>query len=120
MSSNGFYGWRLLGAFWVVAVINLAFPAYGASVLNAAMATELGMDRQTLGTVVAIYLAMSGLPGPAVGWSVANYGVRKTLLIGSGLIIAGALLMATVVSTGPGAIVRAAAGGPWGHRASGA
>ena len=105
MSSNGFYGWRLLGAFWVVAVINLAFPAYGASVLNAAMATELGMDRQTLGTVVAIYLAMSGLPGPAVGWSVAHYGVRKTLLIGSALIIAGALLMATVVSTGPGAIV---------------
>ena len=105
MSSKGFYGWHLLGAFWIVAFINLAFPAYGASVLNAAMATELGMDRQTLGTVVAIYLAMSGLPGPAVGWSVAHYGVRTTLLIGSALIIAGSLLMATVVTTGPGAIV---------------
>lgn len=105
MSSTGFYGWRLLGAFWIVAFINLAFPAYGASVLNAAMATELGLDRQTLGTVVAIYLAMSGLPGPAVGWSVARYGVRTTLLIGSALIISGSLLMGTVVTTGPGAII---------------
>ena len=58
-----FYGWRLLGAFWVIAVINLAFPAYGSAVLNAAMAAELGFDRQALGTMVAVYLAMSGLPG---------------------------------------------------------
>ena len=62
-----FYGWKLLGAFWVIAVINLAFPAYGSAVLNAAMAAELGFDRQALGTMVAVYLAMSGLPGPLVG-----------------------------------------------------
>lgn len=105
MSSTGFYGWRLLGAFWTIAFINLAFPAYGASVLNAAMATELGLDRQTLGTVVAIYLAMSGLPGPAVGWSVARHGVRTTLLIGSALVITGSLFMALFVANGPGAII---------------
>ncbi len=66
MAARAFYGWRLLAAFWLIAVINLAFPAYGSAVLNAAMAAELGFDRQSLGTMVAVYLAMSGLPGPLV------------------------------------------------------
>jgi len=93
-----FYGWKLLGIFWLITVINLAFPAYGSAVLNAAMAIELGFDRQTLGTMVAVYLAMSGLPGPLVAFSVNRIGVRRTLVIGSGFVIAGALLLATVVS----------------------
>jgi len=94
-----FYGWRLLGAFWIIAVINLAFPAYGSAVLNAAMATELGFDRQALGTMVAVYLAMSGLPGPLVAASVNRIGVRWTLVIGSAFLIAGSVMLATVVDT---------------------
>jgi MFS family permease len=92
-----FYGWRLLGAFWLIAVINLAFPAYGSAVLNAAMASDLGFDRQALGTMVAVYLAMSGLPGPLVAASVNRVGVRWTLVIGSGFVIAGSVMLATVV-----------------------
>lgn len=94
-----FYGWRLLGAFWLIAVINLAFPAYGSAVLNAAMATELGFDRQALGTMVAVYLAMSGLPGPLVAASVNRVGVRWTLMLGSVFLIAGAVILATVANT---------------------
>jgi MFS family permease len=100
-----FYGWKLLGAFWLIACFNLAFPAYGSSVLNAAMASSLGFDRQTLGTMVAIYLAMSGLPGPLVAFGVNRIGVRWTLVIGSGLIVIGAVMLATVVSTGTLAII---------------
>jgi MFS family permease len=94
-----FYGWKLLGAFWVIAVINLAFPAYGSAVLNAAMAAELGFDRQALGTMVAVYLAMSGLPGPLVAASVNRVGVRWTLVIGSGFVIAGSVMLATIVDS---------------------
>jgi MFS family permease len=94
-----FYGWRLLGAFWVIAVINLAFPAYGSAVLNAAMAAELRFDRQALGTMVAIYLAMSGLPGPLVAASVNRIGVRRTLVVGSAFLVVGSVLLATVVDT---------------------
>ena len=94
-----FYGWRLLGAFWIIAVINLAFPAYGSAVLNAAMATELGFDRQALGTMVAVYLAMSGLPGPLVAVSVNRVGVRWTLVIGSAFLVAGSVMLATFADT---------------------
>ena len=97
MAAQGFYGWRLLGAFWLIAVINLAFPAYGSAVLNAAMAADLGFDRQALGTMVAVYLAMSGLPGPLVAASVNRVGVRWTLVIGSGFLIAGSVMLATIV-----------------------
>ena len=97
MAAQVFYGWRLLGAFWIIAVINLAFPAYGSAVLNAAMATELGFDRQALGTMVAVYLAMSGLPGPLVAASVNRIGVRWTLVIGSVFVIAGSVMLATIV-----------------------
>ena len=100
-----FYGWKLLGAFWVIAVFNLAFPAYGSAVLNAAMAAELGFDRQALGTMFAVYLAMSGLPGPLVAASVNRVGVRWTLVIGSLLVIAGAVMLATIVDTVPFAIL---------------
>jgi MFS family permease len=100
-----FYGWKLLSAFWVIAVINLAFPAYGSAVLNAAMAAELGFDRQALGTMVAVYLAMSGLPGPLVAASVNRIGVRWTLVIGSGFVIAGSVMLATIVDSVALAIV---------------
>ena len=47
--------------------------------------------------MVAVYLAMSGLPGPLVAASVNRIGVRWTLVIGSGFLIAGAVMLATIV-----------------------
>jgi len=98
LAAEPFYGWKLLAAFWVIVVLNLAFPAYGSSALNAAMATDLGLNRQSLGTIVAVYLAMSGLPGPFVAMSVNRIGVRLTLAIGSLFTIAGAVMLATIVN----------------------
>ncbi|HZF25727.1 MAG TPA: MFS transporter [Steroidobacteraceae bacterium] len=95
-----FYGWKLLGVFWLMVFLNLGFPVYGSAVINAAMAGALHLDRQTLGLVFSVYMIMSGLPGPLVAVSVNRLGVRWTLIIGSGLVIAGAVLMATVVTTG--------------------
>lgn len=100
MPTNAFYGWKLLGVLWTVMFINLAFPAYGSSVLNAAMAADLGLDRRTLGLLFSGYMVMSGLPGPVVAMSVNRLGVRVTLVIGSSILVLGALLMALVVSNG--------------------
>lgn len=105
MSQRGFYGWTLLGALWAVMFMNLGFPAYGPAVINAAMARTLGLPRETLGNLFAAYMIMSGLPGPLVAMSVNRFGVRRTLVAGSGLIIAGALLMATVVADGVGGML---------------
>lgn len=105
MSKPAFYGWKLLAAFWVILFINLAFPAYGSSVINAVMVNDLGLDRRTLGLMVSIYMLMTGLPGPLVAMYVNRFGVRATLVTGGAILMAGALGMATFVDTGVEAVI---------------
>jgi MFS family permease len=105
MPKYNFYGWTMLATLWGIVFLNLGFPAYGPAVINAAMARAEGLNRETLGNMFAVYMIMSGLPGPLVAWSINRLGVRKTLLLGSCFTIAGSLLMATVVTTGPGAML---------------
>lgn len=105
LAVSAFYGWKLLGVFWAIMFINLAFPAYGASVLNAAMAADLGLDRRTLGLLFSGYMIMSGLPGPLVALSVNRLGVRVTLVIGSLTLVVGALLMGFAVHNGIAAML---------------
>jgi len=104
-TAQGFYGWTMLAALWGVMFLNLGFPAYGPAVINPAMAKAVGLQRETLGNMYSVYMIMSGLPGPLVAISVNRFGVRKTLLLGSSLIVMGALLMATVVTSGLGAML---------------
>jgi MFS family permease len=98
MHSSGFYGWKLLAVLWIVTFINLGFPAYGQTVINSLMALDLKFDRATLGLLFSAYIGMTGVAGPVSAWLVNRVGVRRTLLIGSALIVAGSTLMATVVS----------------------
>jgi MFS family permease len=95
-----FYGWVLLGVLWCVFAFNLGFPAYGGPVLNTAMATELALPRETLGLITTFYIIMSGLPGPLVAMAVNRFGVRRTLVAGSLMNVAGAAFMATVANSG--------------------
>jgi MFS family permease len=105
MPTHRFYGWTMLAALWSVVFLNLGFPAYGPAVINPAMAKALGLHRETLGNMFSVYMIMSGLPGPLVALSVNHFGVRKTLVLGSVLTIVGSLLMATVVTSGLGAML---------------
>ena len=103
MSKAVFYGWTLLGVLWLVFAFNLGFPAYGGPVINSAMAKELGFSRETLGLITTIYIIMSGLPGPVVAMAVNRFGVRRTLIAGSLMNVAGAAFMATVANSGAAA-----------------
>jgi MFS family permease len=105
MQKRSFYGWTMLAALWSVVFLNLGFPAYGPSVINAAMARAAGLNRETLGNMLSVYIIMSGLPGPLVAMSVNAFGVRKTLVLGSLFTITGSLLMATVVTGGVGGML---------------
>jgi MFS family permease len=105
VSKPVFYGWVLLGVLWCVFAFNLGFPAYGGPVLNTAMATELGLPRETLGLITTFYIIMSGLPGPVVAMAVNRFGVRRTLVTGSLMNVAGAAFMATVANSGVAAYV---------------
>jgi MFS family permease len=95
----------MLAALWSIMFLNLGFPAYGPAVINPAMAKAVGLNRETLGNMFSVYMIMSGLPGPLVALSINRFGVRKTLILGSMLTIAGALLMATVVTGGLGGML---------------
>jgi MFS family permease len=94
----GFYGWRLLLVLWLIMAFNLGFPAYGTFAINTVMSKTLGLSRETLSWVFSAYMVMSGLPGPLVAICINRLGSRRTLMIGSLLIIVGAVLMATCVS----------------------
>ena len=100
MQSSGFYGWKLLAVLWIITFINLGFPAYGQTVVNSLMALDLGFDRATLALLSSAYFAMTGIAGLVAAMLVNRLGVRRTLVVGSVLIIVGSAMMATVV-TGP-------------------
>ena len=98
MKKASFYGWKLLAAFWFIYLVNLGYPTYGSSVVNAYMATSLHLDRAMLGLAFSVYMLMVGLPGPVVAVIVNRIGVRWTLLIGSCSSMAGGLALALVRS----------------------
>jgi len=100
VSKPVFYGWTLLGALWFVFAFNLGFPAYGGPGLNTAMAAQYGFSRETLGLITSFYIIMSGLPGPVVAMAVNRFGVRRTLMAGGLLNVAGATFMASAASSG--------------------
>jgi MFS family permease len=105
MQKTAFYGWKLVGAFWLIYMVNLAFPTYGSSVINAYMATNLHMDRQMLGTAFSVYMLMVGLPGPLIALMVNKIGVKPTLVMGSLSVLVGSLAMSFLVHTGWQAVV---------------
>ena len=97
--SRGFYGWKLLAVLWVILVVNLAFPYYGAGLLGAYMASDLRLDRGTLGLCFAIFQWTTALPAPLVALCLNRKGVRFTLALGSGLLCLGSILMVFFVRT---------------------
>lgn len=105
MAQSNFYGWKMLAAMWAILFVNIAFPMYGAGVINTYMVDELQLDRTTLGSIFSLFVLMSGLPGPLVAAAVNRYGPRLTLIAGGAIVACGAVLMATVVSSGFQAIV---------------
>jgi MFS family permease len=100
MTNHCFYGWKLLFVFWIIVIINLAFPMYGSSVLNPVMMRDLNLDRRTLGLLFSLYTIMSGLPGPLVAVCVEKLGIRITLMLGCLFVASGSVLMAAFVTTG--------------------
>lgn len=95
-----FYGWKLLAALSAAVSVNLGVAYVGASVINAPMARELGLNRGTLGLGSAVFVLVLGLAAPLVARVTNSVGARLTLCVGSLLVAAGAFLLAFCVSQG--------------------
>ncbi|MDR3516630.1 MAG: MFS transporter [Azospirillaceae bacterium] len=88
---------QILTACSLIICINAAFPIYGASVVNTAMVSAMGLDRSLLGLFVAVNMVVTGLTAPLVGALVGRVGARIALIAGSTVMMLGALSMATLV-----------------------
>jgi len=97
--SGEFYGWRLISVLWLIYFINIGFVFYGSSVVNTFMVLEMGFDRKTLGGGFALFHYMSGLSAPLAAFIINRKGIRTVLTLGSLLLMTGAVLMATAVSS---------------------
>ncbi len=95
-----FYGWILVPVLGIIYLIDAGFPFIGASVMNTYMAESLHLGRGTLGLGFTVCGLLSGLISPIIGYSIGKKGIRFTMLLGCLLLIAGAFLMATVVTKG--------------------
>ena len=98
-----FYGWTLLAVVWLIMAFNLGVPAYSPSVINPEMGKSLAFTRDIIGLMMSLYIILSGLPGPLVALLVNRLGSRTTIVLGSLMIVAGAIGMATVVDSALGA-----------------
>lgn len=94
-----FYGWKILIVFWLLLAVNLGFTTYGASILNTAMAEAERFDAKGLGLAFSAFMLMLGLPAPLVAITLNRLGLRASIIIGTILIVAGAVAMATIVRT---------------------
>lgn len=90
----------MLGIAALISLINTGYPYYGASVLNAAMARDLGIERSVLGLGFTLMLLIQGLCGPAIAGAMRRLGIRTTIVAGSVLLACGAALMALWVDSG--------------------
>lgn len=102
---TGFYGWKLLFVFWLILAVNLAFPFYGASVINTYMAEDFGMDRQLLGLIFTVFMLTSGVSSPLAAVVINRIGVRYTMVAGSLLVLTSALCMALFAHSGTDAVM---------------
>lgn len=99
MASTKFYGWKLLGAYWLILFAVLGWPPYGSGIVNTWMAEQLGFDRTMLGVPYSVLMLVSGLPAPLVAMLVVRKGIRFTLIVGSLALLVASLFMALVANS---------------------
>jgi MFS family permease len=99
VTTRYYYGWRVLFALCFVICVNMAFPIYGASVMNTAMTVDMHWDRKSLGLLVAADMLTNGLAAPLAAIVVNRFGARLSLAVGSFLMLCSTVAMATVVSS---------------------
>jgi len=97
-ASQSFYGWKLVGALWVLYFLNMGFPLYGGAVINTYMLKQIAMPRSMFGLGFTLLNFFVGVPSMLIAASILKWGIRATFAIGSALILAGSLWMAFVAS----------------------
>lgn len=91
-----FYGWKLIGVFWLVVFINVALPMFGLSILSVYMSDQAGISRSATGSAYSAYTIMSGVPAPLAAFLIGRWGVKLTIVGGNILLALGAAALAVL------------------------
>lgn len=83
----------ILAASAFILCVNVAFPIFGASVVNTAMMTSMHADRSLLGLMVSINMIVTGITAPLIGAIVSKAGARLAMIVGCTLLVIGSLAM---------------------------
>lgn len=97
-NAQKFYGWKLVGVLWTLYLLNMGFPLYGGAVINSIMLKEIPMDRATYGLGFSLLNLFVGTSAILVGMSITKWGVRKTFVIGSSLLVIGTVWLSQVAT----------------------
>ena len=90
----------LAGVLWFTYLVNVGFGVYGASVINAYMADEMGMNKSTLGGGFTAFGICEGLASLVSAYLINRYGLRVAMALGSSILTGAAILMALLVQNG--------------------
>lgn len=93
-----FYGWKLVGALWCLYLLNMGFPLYGGAVINSYLIKDIPMDRATFGLGFSLLNLCIGLVAIVVGMTITKWGIRRTFMMGSGVLIIGTLWLSQVAT----------------------
>jgi MFS family permease len=95
---RAFYGWKLVAVLWLLDFLNMGFPLYGGAVINAYMLKQIAMERATYGLGFTLLNLFVGLPSTLVAAAILKWSLRTTFVIGSLMILVGALWMSFFAS----------------------
>jgi MFS family permease len=93
MPKPPFYGWKLVAVLWVLDFLNMGSALYCGAVINTYMLKQVPMDRSTYGLGFTLLNLFVGLPSTLVAAAILKWSLRTTFVLGSSLILLGALWM---------------------------
>jgi MFS family permease len=98
MRKAPFYGWKLVAVLWVLDFLNMGSALYCGAVINTYMLKQIPMARSTYGLGFTLLNLFVGLASTLVAAAILKWSLRTTFVIGSSLILLGALWMAFFAS----------------------
>lgn len=96
ISMEKFSGWRVLAVLWFL-FMNFSLVVYGGSILNAYMANDLQMPRDSFGVGVSLAYLLMGLAAPLTAVILKHFRPRMTLFFGMLLFAVSSLVLGTMV-----------------------
>ncbi len=83
MSNRVFYGWRVVAAYFIIAIFGWSLGLFGSSVYLQAVTSVHGRSIAEVSSAISVFFFVSATVQGWVGRSIASRGPRPALLLGA-------------------------------------